>query len=105
MKRVLCSALFLIYFSPLRGNAQMQAGSADIAGRVDKIFQKWNRTDSPGCALSVMKDGGIVYKHAYGMADLDHNVALTPSSVFHVASMSKQFTAASIVLLAHVSQY
>jgi CubicO group peptidase (beta-lactamase class C family) len=46
-----------------------------------------------------MKDRRIVYKHGYGMADLDHNVAITPSTVFHVASMSKQFTAAAILLL------
>ena len=72
----------------------------DVTARVDKIFEKWNHTDSPGCALSVMKDGRIIYKHGYGMADLDHNVTITPATVFHVASMSKQFTAASIVLLA-----
>lgn len=71
----------------------------DLTSRVDKIFEKWNRTDSPGCALSVMKDGRIIYRHAYGMANLDHNVAITPSTVFHVASMSKQFAAASILLL------
>ena len=77
------------------------AGSqTDVTARVDKLFEKWNGTDSPGCALSVMKDGRIVYEHGYGMADLDHNVTITPLTVFHVASMSKQFTAASIVLLA-----
>jgi CubicO group peptidase (beta-lactamase class C family) len=76
------------------------APSTDLTERVDKIFEKWNRTDSPGCALSVMKDGRIVYRHGYGMADLDHNVTITPSTIFHVASMSKQFTAASILLLA-----
>jgi CubicO group peptidase (beta-lactamase class C family) len=71
-----------------------------VSTRVDNLFEKWDRTDSPGCALSVMKDGHIIYEHGYGMADLDHNVIITPSTVFHVASMSKQFTAASIVLLA-----
>jgi len=76
------------------------APTSDLTERVDKVFEKWNRTDSPGCALSVVKDGRIVYKHGYGMADLDHNVTITPSTVFHVASMSKQFTAASILLLA-----
>jgi CubicO group peptidase (beta-lactamase class C family) len=82
-------------------SAQTSAAPAsDPSERVDKVFEKWNRTDSPGCALSVMKDGRIVYKHGYGMADLDHNVTITPSTVFHVASMSKQFTAASILLLA-----
>ena len=47
-----------------------------------------------------MKEGHVIYKHGYGMANLDHNVTITPSTVFHVASMSKQFAAASIVLLA-----
>jgi len=76
------------------------AEPASVNAQVDRIFEKWNRTDSPGCALSVMKDGHVIYKHGYGMANLDHNVTITPSTVFHVASMSKQFAAASIVLLA-----
>jgi len=71
----------------------------DLTAQVDKIFEKWNRTDSSGCALSVMKGGRIVYQHGYGMADLDHNVTITTATVFPVA-MSKQFTAASILLLA-----
>jgi CubicO group peptidase (beta-lactamase class C family) len=68
--------------------------------QVDKIFSKWDSTISPGCALSVMQDGQIVYKRGYGMADLDHDIPITPQTVFHVASISKQFTAASIILLA-----
>jgi CubicO group peptidase (beta-lactamase class C family) len=67
---------------------------------VDELFQKMDTTVTPGCALAVVKDGRILYERGYGMADLDHNVPITPSTVFHVASMSKQFTAASIVLLA-----
>ncbi len=76
-----------------------QALSPDVAAQVDKVFEKWNRTDSPGCALGVYKDGQIVYKHGYGMANLNDDVTITPETVFHVASMSKQFTAASILLL------
>ena len=57
-------------------------------------------TVSPGCALSVIRDHKIIYERGYGMADLDHNIPITPESVFHVASMSKQFTAAAILLLA-----
>ncbi len=71
----------------------------DLTAKVDQLFQAWNKPDSPGCALSVMKDGRIIYKRGYGMADLDHDVPITPSTVFHVASVSKQFTAAAIVLL------
>src|SRR5512139_2255263 len=82
-----------------------QAGSQpqpkpDPAAQVDKVFERWNTTTSPGCAVSVMKDGRILYKRGYGMADLDHDVIITPASIFHVASVSKQFTAASILLLA-----
>ena len=72
----------------------------DLTRQVDKVFEKWNRTDSPGCALGVYKDGQIVYKRGYGMANLNDDVTITPETVFHVASMSKQFTAAAILLLA-----
>lgn len=68
--------------------------------KVDALFQQMDSTISPGCALSVVRDHKIVYERGYGMADLDHNIPITPATVFHVASMSKQFTAASILLLA-----
>jgi CubicO group peptidase (beta-lactamase class C family) len=103
MSRTLLAAMILFSLSASAHAQTPSPGSApqaDAAARVDKIFEKWNRTDSPGCALSVMRDGRIIYSHGYGMADLDHDVTITPSTVFHVASMSKQFTAASIVLLA-----
>lgn len=68
--------------------------------KVDALFQKMHTTTSPGCALSIIRDHKIVYERGYGMADLDHDIPITPATVFHVASMSKQFTAASILLLA-----
>jgi CubicO group peptidase (beta-lactamase class C family) len=72
----------------------------EMTVKIDKIFDQWNRTDSPGCALGVYQSGQIVYKRGYGMANLNDDVTITPSTVFHVASMSKQFTAAAILLLA-----
>ena len=80
------------------GEPQMLA--PDVAKLVDKVFTKWDRPDSPGCALGVYRGGQIVYKRGYGMEDLNEDVHITPGTVFHVASMSKQFTAGSIVLLA-----
>ncbi len=102
MKRILRVVLSItfIWVSTVARAQTTAVPAADLTTRVDKLFEKWNRTDSPGCALSVMKDGHVIYKHGYGMANLDHNVTITPSTVFHVASMSKQFAAASIVLLA-----
>jgi CubicO group peptidase (beta-lactamase class C family) len=79
---------------------RQQALAPDIAKQVDAVFEKWNRPDSPGCALGIYKDGQIVYKRGYGMANLNDDVSITSATVFHVASMSKQFTGASILLLA-----
>jgi CubicO group peptidase (beta-lactamase class C family) len=67
--------------------------------KVDKLFSQWDKPDSPGCALGVIKDGKFVYKRGYGSANLDYNVPLSSESVFYIASTSKQFTAASILLL------
>jgi len=53
----------------------------------------------PGCALSVMEEGQPVYLRGYGMANLEYDIPITPSSVFHVASVSKQFTAFAVSLL------
>jgi CubicO group peptidase (beta-lactamase class C family) len=70
-----------------------------VALRVDSVFAMYTRPLSPGCALGVVHDGQLVYARGYGMADLEHDVRITPSSIFHVASISKQFAAFSILLL------
>jgi CubicO group peptidase (beta-lactamase class C family) len=81
--------------------AQSAPASAEKPeAKVDALFKAMDTTVSPGCALSVIRDHKIIYERGYGMADLDHNVPITPATVFHVASMSKQFTATSILLLA-----
>ena len=74
-------------------------GAAEVSSQIDQVFAQWNKTSSPGCAVAVMRDGKTVFARGYGMADLDHDIAISPGSVFHVASISKQFVAASIVLL------
>jgi len=81
------------------GTAAPGEGKRNLAGEVDKLFASLDKTDSPGCALAVVKDGRIVYKRGYGMANLEYGIAISPSSVFYIASVSKQFTAASIAVL------
>ena len=66
---------------------------------IDHVFQAWDEPDSPGMAVGVVRDGKFVYKKAFGMADLERNVKLTPNHVFYVASVSKQFTAMCVLLL------
>lgn len=78
------------------------ASGADkpISARVDEIFARFDKPDSPGCALAVIKDGQIIYKRGYGMSNLEYGIPLSPSSIFHIASISKEFTAMAIVMLA-----
>ncbi|MCK4495963.1 MAG: serine hydrolase [Candidatus Aminicenantes bacterium] len=68
--------------------------------KVDKLFARWDKPGSPGCALAIIKDGKIIYKKGYGMANLEHNIPITPKSVFYIGSVSKQFVSMSIALLA-----
>lgn len=77
-----------------------RAQGNEQTARVDKLFTAWDTKDSPGCALAVIKDGQIVYQRGYGMADLEHDIPITPASVFYVGSVSKQFTAFAVALLA-----
>lgn len=67
--------------------------------KVDSIFERYTKSGSPGCALAVMKDGEIVYQQGYGLANLEHNLPILPSTVFNIGSMAKQFTAFAIALL------
>ncbi len=76
------------------------ASSGEKTKAVDKLFAQWNKPDSPGCALAVIKDGKAVYKKGYGSADLEHRIPISAHSVFYVGSVSKQFTAMSIAILA-----
>ena len=70
-----------------------------LTSQVDSLFSKYGKSDSPGCAVALIKDGTVIYKQGYGMANLEYNVPITPSTIFHVASVSKQFTAFAILLL------
>ena len=101
MRRFNLAVLFLLILcGRSAAQTQPQPLPSNVKAQVDKVFEKWDKSDSPGCALGVYRDGQVIYKHGYGMANLNDDVAITPATVFHVASMSKQFTAASIVLLA-----
>jgi CubicO group peptidase (beta-lactamase class C family) len=66
---------------------------------LDALFAEWDRPDSPGCALGVLRAGRLVHARGYGMANLEHGIAIGPRTVFDIGSTSKQFTAACIGLL------
>jgi len=66
---------------------------------VDKLFADWDKPDSPGCAIAIVQEGEVIYKRGYGMADLEHDIVISPKSIFDIGSTSKQFTAMCIALL------
>lgn len=84
----------------LLATAPADAQRAEREARVDRIFATYDRPDSPGCAVGVVRNGMLAYQRGYGMANLDHDVPLTSRSVFYVASVSKQFAATTMALLA-----
>lgn len=83
----------------LSGAAQAAAQGPSPSARLDAVFAAQAGTDRPGCAVSVVDRGRVVVARGYGMSDLGAGLAIGPRSVFHVASVSKQFTAMSLVLL------
>ncbi len=67
--------------------------------KIDKLFAQWDRADSPGAAVVIVKDGTVVYQHGYGYANLEHRIPITPQTSFDVASVAKQFTGLSVAML------
>lgn len=86
----------LLFMFPL---ALIVNGQVVDSTRIDSIFRKFNRNDCPGCAVAVMNAGNIIFEKGYGMANLEHSIPITSTTVFDVASVSKQFTAFAIALL------
>ena len=78
--------------------AQSAVSPAPVS-EVDAVFSRWNKT-SPGCAVGVSVNGKSVLERGYGMANLEHDVPNLPDTIFEAGSVSKQFTAAAIQLLA-----
>jgi CubicO group peptidase (beta-lactamase class C family) len=79
---------------------RLEPAAPNLADRVDQMFATWDRPGSPGAAIAVVKDGEIILERGYGLANLEYDVPITPATVFHVASVSKQFTAFAITMLA-----
>jgi CubicO group peptidase (beta-lactamase class C family) len=75
------------------------ATQAPPLAAVDAVFARWNAS-TPGCAVGVAVKGTSVLERAYGMADLERDVKNAPDTIFEAGSVSKQFTAAAVLLLA-----
>ena len=110
LRRATCSAAWLLVLGAvlslpslplLAAEATNSAARLDdaVAKQIDGVFAEWDNTRSPGCVVGVSRGGQVVFARGYGMSNLEHDVPNTPDSIFHVASISKQFTAAAVALL------
>ena len=97
MKFVFASVLSALAASP----AHAFQLDPETGSHIDAVFAEYDRTTGPGCALGIVKDGRLVFARGYGIGNLDHSVPLSSSSVFYLASVAKQFTAASVLMAAH----
>jgi len=95
---VLHAAVFGLLTAAPVARAQ-QSADPDRAA-LDRVFAQWNTKDGPGCSVAASRDGRTVYEAAYGMANLETDTPITPASILHSASVSKQFTAMAVLLLA-----
>jgi CubicO group peptidase (beta-lactamase class C family) len=93
MKKIILLSLLL------SGSLVLKSQTTDISNRIDSIIKLNISKESPGCAVGVVRDGEILYKQTYGLANLDYGIPVTDSTLFNLASVSKQFTAFLVLLL------
>jgi CubicO group peptidase (beta-lactamase class C family) len=68
--------------------------------KIDSLFLKWNTAISPGCTVGIVRNDSLIFSKGNGMANLEYAILNEPLTLYHMASVSKQFTAFSIILLA-----
>ena len=91
-------ALVLVTMLSVTQSAAAQS-AAGISRWVDSIFSPYNRRGAPGCAVGIVQRGSLAYARGFGEAELRSHVKNTPMTAFYIASLSKQFTALSVILL------
>ncbi len=107
IRPAMCAAVLLLC-QPQAAFAQDKApatrGAQDLATRLDATIAPYFQPDAPGATVIVVKDGKTVLRRAYGMADTSKNIKMTPEMALRIGSMTKQFTATAILLLADESK-
>ncbi len=94
-----------VWFATHRAAAEIarqqltRPAAESYARQVDTLLEPFDLEDGPGGAVGVYRDGGIVYARGYGLANIEHGIANSPSTVFRIGSVTKQFVAMAIAML------
>lgn len=99
MKRMMATAL-LFFASFYLNNISAQSLPDSTIKKIDSLFSKWNNDNSPGCTVGIVRNDSLIFSKGYGIANLEYSIPNSPATIYHMASVSKQFTAYAIVLLA-----
>ncbi len=99
LRRAFFALVLAVAFGAGLYGSHVQVSPQSLEQKVDAVFATWT-ANTPGCAVGVSANGAIVLEKAYGMADLEHDIRNAPDTIFEAGSVSKQFTAAAVLLLA-----
>jgi len=91
MKRIILGLL-------LPGAVAAQTLPDSTVRKIDEVFKAYTAT-TPGCAIAVAQGGTVVLQKGYGLANMEYAIPITPQTIFHIASESKQYVAFCILLL------
>ena len=99
MKKVCTVTLMRFVLSLLLLSACNSVNKNAPDARIDELFKHYNSSVTPGCAVAVIQNGEVIFKKGYGMANLEYDIPISPSTVFDIASVSKQFAGLAISTL------
>ncbi len=91
-------SLFFLAISIM--NCQQSETPVELEKSIDQIFGNFDDPQKPGVAIAVVRNGKVVFKKGYGSANLEYDIPVTPTTIFHIASVSKQFTVFALLMLA-----
>jgi CubicO group peptidase (beta-lactamase class C family) len=94
---IILLGIMLLSLGTNRLSAQILPDSTLI--KINSFYSTWDKIYSPGCAVGIVRNDSLIFAKGYGMANLEYSVPNSPETIFHMASISKQFTAYSILLL------
>jgi len=90
----------LIFIPACTTQPVSQPSENDLTSQIDSLLSKVYKANEPGAAILVKKEGKILFRKGYGLADMELNVPVEPGMVFRLGSITKQFTAVAILMLA-----
>jgi CubicO group peptidase (beta-lactamase class C family) len=92
---ILKAAFFILLSTTLVAQNKLDS----LSLKMDAIFKTYNRSNGPGCAVGIIRNGVVIFEKGYGIANLEYDIPITPATVFDIASVSKQFAGLAISTL------